>query len=44
MYDLLPFIHGQIQEEIRAELSRKYVLVVYDGTTHLGEAFTVDKD
>ena len=41
MYDLLPFIHSQMQEEIKTELSGKDVSVIFDGTTRLGEAFAV---
>jgi len=41
MYDLLSFIHSQIQEEITAEISGEYVSVIFDGTTHPGEAFAV---
>ena len=41
MSDLVPFVHSQVQQEIKAELSEKYVSVIFDGTTRLGEAFAV---
>ena len=30
-----------MQQEIKAELSKKYVSVIFDGTARLGEAFAV---
>ena len=41
MFDLIPFVHSQVQQEIKAELSEKYVSVIFNGTTRLGEAFAV---
>ena len=41
MSDLVPFVHSQVQQNIKAELSEKYVSVIFDGTTRLGEAFAV---
>ena len=32
MSDLVPFVHSQLQQEIKAELSEKYVSVIFDGT------------
>ena len=37
MYDLLLFIHSQIQEEIKVELNGKHVSVIFDGITRVGE-------
>ena len=41
MFDLVPFIHSQIQEQIKAELNGQYVSAIFDGTTRLGEAFAI---
>ena len=41
MFDLVPFIHSQIQEQIKAELNGQYVSTIFDGTTRLGEAFSI---
>ena len=41
MFDLTPFIHSQMQEQIKAELNGKYVSAIFDGTTRLGEALTI---
>ena len=41
MSDLVPFVHSQLEQEIKAELSEKYVSVIFDGTTRLREAFAV---
>ena len=37
----IPFVYSQVQQEIKAELSEKYVSVIFDGTARLGEAFAV---
>ena len=42
MFDLIPFVHSQAQQEIKAELSKTYVSVIFDETTRLREAIVVD--
>ena len=41
MHDLIPFIHNQEFESIREEINGKDVSVIFDGTTHLGEALAI---
>lgn len=41
MFDLVPFIHSQMQDQIKAEVNGKYVSAIFDGTTRLGEAFAI---
>ena len=41
MHDLISFIHKQEFERIREEIGGKDVLVVFDGTTHIGEALVI---
>ena len=41
MSDLIPLVYSQVQQEIKAELSKQYVSVIFDGTVRLGEAFAV---
>ena len=41
MSDHIPFILKEEQATIRRELADKYISVIFDGTTHLGEALAV---
>ena len=41
MCDLIPFVQSEEQQRIRAELQGKKISVIFDGTTHLGEALVV---
>lgn len=41
MSDLIPFISSQEQSKIKEEISGKYLSVIFDGTTRLGEAMAV---
>ena len=38
MLDTVPLIFSQEQAQIKEELNGKDLLVIFDGTTHLGEA------
>ena len=39
--DLIPFIASQEQSRFEEEISGKFVAVIFDGTTHLGEAMAI---
>ena len=39
--DLVPFVLDQERKRIREELKDKYVSIIFDGTTRLGEVLTV---
>lgn len=41
MSDLIPFIHGQEMERIRADIASRPVSVTFDGTTRFGEALAI---
>ena len=41
MSDLIPFLHSQEQDNIKAEVSNRPVSVIFDGTTRLGEALAI---
>ena len=41
MSDLIPFIASQEQTKIKEEISGKFVAVIFDGTTHQGEALAI---
>ena len=41
MMDLVPFVLDQERKRIREELNGKYVSVIFDGTTRLGEVLTM---
>ena len=41
MSDLIPFIHSQEVNLIKAEIANRPVSVVFDGTTQLGEAMAI---
>ena len=41
MADLIPFVLSQEQESIKKEISNKYLSVIFDGTTRLGEAMAI---
>ena len=41
MADLIPFVFSQEQESIKKGISNKYLSVIFDGTTRLGEAMTI---
>ena len=41
MSDLVPFILKQEQKLVREERNGKYVSVIFDGTTNLGEALAI---
>ena len=41
MLDMVPFVLGEERQRIRAELQGKYLSVVFDGTTRLGEVLAV---
>ena len=41
MADLTPFVLSQEQESIKKEISNKYLSVIFDGTTRLGEAMGI---
>ena len=41
MLDHIPFIVKEEEELIRRELAGKYISIIFDGTTHLGEAMAV---
>lgn len=39
--DLIPFIASQEQPRIKEDISGKFVAVIFDGTTRLGEAMVI---
>ena len=41
MSDLVTFILKEEQSHIQEELVGRHVAVIFDGTTHLGEALTI---
>ena len=41
MSDLVPFILKQEQQQLHTEISGKFVSVIFDGTTRLGEALAI---
>ena len=41
MSDIIPFIHDQEQDQIKAEISGQDVSVIFDGTTRSGEALAI---
>ena len=41
MLDLIPFILHEEQVQIKEEIDGKYVSVIFDGTTHMGEVLVV---
>ena len=41
MSDLIPFVLKEEQQRIKQEISSKYVSVIFDGTSRLGEALAV---
>ena len=41
LFDLLPFILKHEEEQICQEIAGKHVSVIFDGTTHLGEAMAI---
>jgi len=41
MSELVPFVLKQEQQQLRAEISGKFVSVIFDGTTRLGEALAI---
>lgn len=41
MSDLIPFVLNQQQTLIKEEIEGKYVAVIFDGTTYLGEALGI---
>ena len=41
MADIVPFIFSQEQKLIKQEISGKYLSIVFDGTTRLGEAMAI---
>ncbi len=41
MSDLIPFIHSDERQNVKDELKDRKVSVIFDGTTHLGEAMVI---
>ena len=41
MFDLIPFILNEEVAQIKSEINSKFVGVIFDGTTHICEAFAV---
>jgi len=41
MSDYIPFIRSQEMSLIKEEMARRNVSVIFDGTTHLGEALAI---
>jgi len=41
MADIVPFVFSQEQNLIKQEISGKYLSVIFDGTTRLGEAMAI---
>ena len=41
LFDLVPFVHSEEQNRIKANLNESNVSVIFDGTTRLGEAMVV---
>ena len=41
MFDLVPFVLQEERSRLRAEIEHKYLSVIFDGTTHLGEVLAV---
>ena len=39
--DYIPVIHGEEKKQIRREIDCQYVSVIFDGTTHIGEALAI---